>query len=441
MRRHEADIRAARSPRRRAKPGGSRAFTLVEILVALSAGVLVSLAAFSLSKNATYFFQHEARIATAQLSVTLGINRITADLQRASFLSSPAARKDPSVCGQGLWGAAPGLTSLAGVTILPGATAGTSQNGQNGLNPDTLIIGGSLDSSEVFTVQCVVSGAGSAPALQLQSPAFDNAMARVVQSLGTGETLAGRLNATFAPGRFVQLFDPATGTRYFGVIGAGTPVAVVGNVATVQLASTPSLPTKPTSPCGMIAPPSCGAGLLVSVVSRVRYDIRSLVGVAGSVYAPLVTAPPGTAAITGDAGRTELVRVELDAAGAEVASTMELVAEYAVDMRFGITVASQIQNDNYAPTHSTFAIGDPNIYPFVDDLGTVPAANPQRVRAVQVRFAARARAPDRNADLPTGNDGRRLHFLVNNALQPSYARVRTGYTNVALANQGGFSLW
>ena len=40
-----------------------------------------------------------------------------------------------------------------------------------------------------------------------------------------------------------------------------------------------------------------------------------------------------------------------------------------------------------------------------------------------------------------GPDGRRLRFLVDPTLQPAYARVRTNYANVALPNQGGFSLW
>ena len=438
MKRHPAQRRAARTPRSVRRR--SQAFTLVEILVALTAGVMVSLAAFGLSRNATNFFQHEARISTAQLAVTLGINRISADLQRAGFLSSPNARMDPSVCGQGLWGSVPGLSSLAGVTILAGNTPGTSQIGQNALNPDALVIGGSLDSSEVFTVQCVVQGTGGAPALQLQAASFDNAMARVVQSL-SGGTLADRLNAMFAHGRIVQIFDPATGNRYFGVLGAAPAVTVVGDVATVQLASTPSIPVRPGSACGMIAPPTCGGGLLVSVITRARYDIRSLVGATGSPYAGLVTAPAGVAAITGDAGRMELVRVELDAANAEIASTLELVAEYAVDMRFGITVASRIQNDNYNPPHTTYGIGDANLYPIADDPAAGPTATPQRIRAVQLRLAARTRAPDRSTDLPTGNDGRRLHFLVDGALAPPYARVRTGYTNVALVNQGGFALW
>ena len=144
------------------------------------------------------------------------------------------------------------------------------------------------------------------------------------------------------------------------------------------------------------------------------------------------------AAVTGDLGRTELVRTELAADGTQIASTMELVAEYAVDMRFGITVANLIQANNYNATVNTYAFGDANVYV---QTAAGPTGNPQRVRAVQVRLATRTRAPDRDTDLTPGPDGRRSRFLVDPSLSPQYARVRTNYANVALPNQGGFALW
>lgn len=430
----------------RAQRAAAAGFTLIEILVALSAGVLVSMAAFAMSKNATAFFQHEARISTAQLAVTLGLNRITADLTRAGFLSTPNAKKDPMVCRDSSWTSVPGLNALAGVTILRGAApSATSQAGMNGIVPDQLYVGGSLDASEAFTVQCVVAGTGGAPALQLQTQQYDGAMARIVTSLGA-ETVQSRLDTIFGPGRYVQIFDPGTGYKYFGVLASSSAVTVVGTppaavTATIQLQTTPAIPTKPTSACGMLAPPQCGAGLLVSVVSRVLYDVRSLQGNASSKYATLVTPPAGIGAVSGDSGRTELLRIEIDAAGNERATSVEMVSEYAVDLRLGITaVTGKVANDNYNPTVKTYEIDDGNIYTIAGDVsgGT---ATPQYVRSVQVRLSTRTRAPDRDADLPVGYDGRRLHYKVLTSGRPAYARVRTAYANVSLPNQGGFSLW
>jgi hypothetical protein len=174
----------------------------------------------------------------------------------------------------------------------------------------------------------------------------------------------------------------------------------------------------------------------MSVVSLVKYDIRSLV-TAPFQYSVLVSTSPGQAAATGDAGRTELVRTELDATGAEITSpnnSMELVAEYAVDLHFGISEASLITGDNYTPTVTDWPFFDSHVY-------SVTANTPQRVRSVTVRLSTRTRAPDRDTDIAPGPDGRRLRFLVSSTLQPAYARVRTNYATVALGNQGGFSLW
>jgi hypothetical protein len=406
---------------------------LVEVLVAMSAGVLVSMAAFALSRNATHFFQHEARISATQLALTLGMNRITSDIQRASLMSTPNIQWDRKVCRDVSWPA--GLTRLAGVTIAA-STSPSPQSLANGFTPDKLTLGGSFDTSEWFGVQIVEVGNAGAPALTLMSPTVDTAMARVLASAnaGQGETLATKLTPIFVGGRFLRIFDPVNDVYNYGVIDNFT---VTGNIVKVQLKAVPTIPQKPASPCG-IQMPMAGGQLRVSVVSRVVYDIRSLAAVGGS-YGTLVA--PITPAVTGDNGRTELVRVELDETGAEIPGTLEMVAEYAVDLRFGLTVATRITNSNanYAPTVQTFPLGSAQIYTVAGDVtGT---GSPELIRSMQVRLATRARAPDREADLPAGPDGRRLRFLVDPALaRPQFARVRTNYAHVAMPNQGGFSL-
>src|SRR5277367_5834742 len=92
-----------RSRSRAFEPRRPRGFTLIEVLVALSAGVLVSMAAFMLSKDATRFFQHEARVSTAQIALTLAMNRLSGDIQRAGFLSTANVQLDPSVCRGVAW--------------------------------------------------------------------------------------------------------------------------------------------------------------------------------------------------------------------------------------------------------------------------------------------------------------------------------------------------
>jgi prepilin-type N-terminal cleavage/methylation domain-containing protein len=435
----------------------ARGFTLIEVLIAMSVGVLVAAAAFSMSRNATLFFQQESRVSAAQLALTLGMNRITADLQRASFLSSPNAAADPMVCRAGTdWTATKGLQSLAGVQITHGPAAAQSNHANNGMAPDQIVIGGSFDHSEAFVVHCVHKS-GTNVQLQLQSPIYDGAMARVVAQLGTSPAtpLDKRLATIFVPGRFVQILDPSTGFKVFGKISTTDPVVVTaGNLATVTLDTVPTVPTKPGSRCGIsnLGSDACGAGLLVSVVSRVRYQIADLTTNGGKYQNMVNKAQTGLstaqATVTGDVGRTELVRGELgpndDASVLTSAlddTKLEIVSEYAVDLRFGLTVSTMIPHDDYNPTVDPYPIGNAKVYEAAGDTA-VPGSYPQRIRAVQVRLATRTRAPDRYTDYGTpAGDGRRMHFYIPGTPNPSYARMRTGYANVALPNQGGFSMW
>jgi hypothetical protein len=429
---------------------------LIEIVVALSAGVLVSMAAFMLSKSATSFFQRETRVSTAQLALTLAMNRLTGDIQRASLLSSPNANLDPGVCRAAGWPT--GLIALTGLTISAG-TATTEGNLQTPamVAPDQIIIGGSMDTSESFQVQSIVNGVGG-PLLIMRLPTAEPATYRASATVGCnppGPTCANlpcKLKPVFAPntypasaplppacsppitsGRFARIYQPETNIQWFGVISSFT---LDGNGSiNVQLATNPSIPVKGASTCGL-GVGDTGGGWLFSVVSRVQYDIRSVVNMTPvpAQYAPILKTSAQQAAVTGDGARTELVRTELDANGVPVPGAFEIVAEYAVDMRFGITVANLIQANNYNATVNTYAFGDPNVY-------TQSVSNPQRIRAVQVRLSTRARAPDRDTDIPPGPDGRRSRFYLGPNLSPQYARVRTNYANVALPNQGGFALW
>jgi type II secretory pathway pseudopilin PulG len=430
----------------------ARGFTILEVIVALSAGVLVSMATFMLSKNATAFFQREARISSTQLALTLAMNRLTNDIQRASFLSTANIQADPQVCrtNAGTWPA--GLAVLSGLNI----TAGT-QTPQGAIQPqpfappDQIILGGGMDASDVLQVQSILPGAGGAPLLVMRVPTADPLSYRTVASLGPTETLAGKVQPMFDPntypapslasGRFGHVYHPESNWHWYGVIANYSTNATTGAI-TVQFQQTPTIPAKPAA-CGL-GVGDTGGGWLFSVVSRVQYSIQQASNVLSSdpaknPYSRILAADPTQAVVSGDTGRTELFRTELDANNQPVAGATELVAEYAVDMRFGISVASRITGDNYNPTVTSYAFGDPNVYNVTNNVQL--GGTPQRVRAVQVRLSARARAPDRETDLPQGLDGRRLRFFLGPNLQPAYARVRTNYANVALPNQGGFSLW
>jgi prepilin-type N-terminal cleavage/methylation domain-containing protein len=430
----------------RSRASGRHGFTLVELLVAMAAGLMVSMAAFLLSKNATRFFQNEARVSAAHLAATLGLNRISADLQRAGLHSSPNVLKDPFLCGKDASVATwpNGMRRLAGIQITrnPDLPA-LRQSNVNNFFPDSLVIGGSMNTTEQFYFSAISCGPGGCElTIDPTKGAVDRTVAR---QKGGGESL----NDIFRPGRLLRLqMMGQLGSMYSIVqsitVDGDPPTSIV-----LRLETIPNLPTLLGSGFGCGLPAGFGDGY-VNPVSRVRYDIRSLAG--DPSYGPLVA--PITPELTGDNLRTELVRVELDAEDHEIPTTLELVAEYAVDLKFGITRAIEDPSPDPRVTNPTLVRHrildpvDPNVYSFANANEALGSA-PERIRAVQVRLSTRTRAPDRDVGLPEGPDRRKLRFLIPDIIPsvqalgdpvpagapPVYARMRTLYAEVSLPNQ------
>lgn len=413
----------------------ARGFTLVEIIVALAAGLFVSAAAFLLARNATRFFQHEARISSAQLSAMLGMERLLADLDRAAYESTPnlstSSRKCPRVTGS-LPGVPAGLAQLAGVTIEEGGSSKVpgnplTQSNANGMSPDRITIGGSFDTTEVFSVSGITAGGAGGWTVSLQKQSHE-----MLRALAAGQDLA----EIFRPGRILRLVDPASRTELYGVIAGFDPGA-----ASIQVGASPLMPSNSAQrTCGI---PGFGVGMTANAISRVRYDIRSLTGHAryGTLVAPI------SASLSGDDGRTELVRVELDEDDNELPDTLELIAEYAVDLKFGISFttvgaplpdgAATCSSDPTGSYHHCPIPMSPDIYASV--AGPITGgARPDLIRSVRIRLATRARAPDRDTDLGAGTDGRKYRFRIDlpGVPAPAFARMRTIYAEKHLRNQG-----
>jgi prepilin-type N-terminal cleavage/methylation domain-containing protein len=460
---------ASRRPRTR----GARGFTLVELIIAMAAGLAVAAAAVLLSKNASRVFQNEVRFTSAHLAAVLGISRLSADLQRAAFLSSPnvsalaGKNVDPTLCGSAItW--QNGARRLAGVTIIRNGSelahgaAALGQSIANGFSPDALIIGGAFGTNEQFPVREIV---GLNVYLQVYRDPVDplrdarpGAMVRTLNRAAAGSQLT-TLNDIFRTGRLLRLIAPGQGQYMYGVIdGVDAPGADTPNGPTdviVRLKASPTLPVSDGKSCGLSG--RC-AGCFANPVARIRYDIRSLIGhpTYGPLVDPATASPnPATAVLSGDNGRTELVRVELDEENAEIGSTLELVSEYAVDLEFGISVASVVAPAQPEPVITRYPV-DPNtteIYTTGADI--YDNGTPQRIRAVQVRLSTRTRAPDRIAHLAEPTTGDPLRFVIPGIVPsvdspgdhqpldapPTYARLRTIYADIALPNQARADTW
>lgn len=409
--------------RRKRSPG----FTLVELLVALSAGAAVAAAAIMLAKNGVKLLQEESRISYAELSAQAGIDALCADLALAGRKSPSNARIAPRLCAPaGLLGFPEGIRNLAPVLIEP-AAAILEDAALNGMTPERITIAGDLDSGERFDLRAVVPGAtGATLYLQPKSGAIRRIEAQNAQS-----DPKERLSEIFRAGRLLRI--DGGNHEYYGVIKAlsiiGKPIETIA----ISLAETPELPLFPASPLRCAARGFL-SGKSVNVISRVRYELRHFEP--GSPYATWIE-PPNT--VAGDERRTELVRVELDANDQEMEQTLRIVAEHAVDLRFGITA---LDPQSQSPQLLRLPISDMQeakaaIYSLVGPSSFV-SGDPSIVRAVSVRLSVRSRAPDRKAPplaLPKGDGEQPYRFEVGKAMGNSrFARLRTLEREVVLKN-------
>jgi len=398
-------------------------FTLVELMVAVTGGLFVSLAVFALAREGSRFYNREARIADATMSAVMGFERLRADLGRAGFLARPNIRKDPYLCGDPVgdttWPAS--LKKLASIRIMEGGSPANTTLTAAGVDPDAIVLAGSYSANERFPIWNV-ENAGGTYVVYLQQNT--GPLARLNYNASANK--AGLMSSLFGPGRLLRIVDQS-GEIQFGTIDS-TSVATSPQVILKQ---TPVLKFRDTAGalCGLKGNVT---GASVNVVNLVKYDLRNLktgsnFGGANADYSVIYDNPHPY-----DTDRTELVRVELDHTGAPIAGTEELVAEYAVDLQFGITYVETLATTG-DPTIKTFEPNNAAIPAWAGDLETEVGVNgPHRVRGLRVQLSVRSQDPDRETN-PITTNFHRIGLGPSNSAP--FARVRTLQAEIGMHNQ------
>lgn len=396
-------------------------FTLVELLVALTGGLFLSMVVFALARDTSRFYQRETRLANATLAGVVGFERLRADIARAGFLTTPNILKDPRVCSRpnsdANWPEA--LKTLTAIRLIKSTTAPSQTLAANGVVPMKLVLSGSYSAIDEFPIRSVVpTGTGYQVNLQVNT----GPLRRLSYQLGEADsdvetTQEAILKSVFMPKRIVRIVDKS-GYQHFGVIDSVVP----GSDPAVILAPIPALEFRGATDfqCGL---KGLESGATINVVNIIQYELGSLRDVDG--YKPLYDA--STAPFDDD--RTELIRTELDANGEPLeGTTPELVAEYAVDLAFGFTAWGV----NGATTELTTIPPDGDFSQFFPDPPAV--GDVQRLRAVRARLSVRSREGDR----PVGIDDRPGLYRVGLGADGGapFARVRTFQADIALHNFG-----
>jgi len=399
------------------KRARSRAFTLVELMVAMVAAMFVAISVFALAKHASAFAMRQSRVADATLQSVMGFERLQADIARAGFLSSPNVVRDPAICRNvtALYPAQLGRLASIFIDPVPPAQLST-ESSANELAPNRITLSGSYDSADLFVAR-QISQVGN-PVVTLSRTSLG--MANIGYTPATGGADLGRV---FKPNRALRILDDAGGVQY------GEIQSVAGGEnPTITLTANPAVQFRGGSSqqCGVR-----GHGNdFVNVVNIIRYDIMSLNDVTLPGYAAMYRGGPSY-----EATRRELVREELDVRGAPIAGTRELIAEYAVDLDFSLIVAPGAGLNLSRQTGANVAnyAGDPN--------GLSAGNGPQLIRAVNAWLSVRSQDADRTDTLAVGRAAGagpnllRISMNPTNAAAGPYARDRTMQATIPLNNQ------
>jgi hypothetical protein len=407
-----------------AQQRASAGFTLVELMVAMTGGLFLSIVVFALSRDASRFYQSESRIANATLAGVSGFERLSNDVARAGHLSTANIAADPHVCNRPEADWPEVLRSLRALTIEDLSSAADTEVGAAGIKPQSIVISGAMNTPEVLTTRSVVEEAeGWQISVNLRTPAA----ARVGLSNADSATAANLaiLQSIFMAGdtgRIVRL--RAKGLDLYAVVKNVTTSPGLG---LVNLEGSPKLFRIHSggSQCGIDGE---AKDMDISVIDLVRYDIRPMT--ADPAYAALFKASGlgtggGASALPYEAKRAELVRVELAPNGQEIASTREIVGEYAVDLQL-------------SPWRATNA-SDPTLISAADETIDDAYAFTQLLRGVHVRFSVRSREADRDRGV-SGGPGDHYRIPLGASKGAPFARVRTFQSDIPLRNLEG-SQW
>lgn len=405
----------------------ARGFTLIELMVALTGSLFFTVFVFMLSRDVSRFFTGQTRTSMTTVSALTGFERLRADIARAGFLSSPNIARDANRCPHPTAGALavapqqigvqfnayPGMQQMAVLGITSSPAAVTSHDfyatlNHAKLNPDVLTLYGNYSSSEQFPVRGVDFTANPVTiTLEQNSPA----LVRVGINAATPDDEAtATLSRIFRRGSMLRVVDENSREQYAIVDG----VDVDANLATLTLSSSIALVQKGSGTnCGLHAH---SAGLAVNPVNIIRYAVTNVRGTVDTDHPHLKHLFDGTALPYEDT-RFDLMRYEVPPTigsgttlvgvtwpdGTSVTASGELVAEYAVDLKFGLTVLSDYQTGaltTLAETANRANYVDP---PVSATAGGIVAATstrgPHFIRGVDARLSVRYRDADREVSI------------------------------------------
>jgi len=432
-------------------------FTLVELMVSLVAGLFVALAVVGLSTQATNTFHEEARTAASEMTLRTAVERLRADLQRAAYMGTGNIQADTSIAhapgsaNMPKTGPYTGLYRLSSFLLTSGGSATNAPlSVAAGMNPDVLEISGNFSTTDDYVVRYAETGTSSCAGTRLWLTIDSPAMWRILSQSNADASLEAAFQPVPGYQFAARIADDTGHFQYLptclGKAAGVTPVSGGGISSTAYVdldtSSLPFLTSSATKTNGGAS--GLGVGRLrVNPIQVVRWEIRPIntTNSGDAPYAQLVS-PAQT-----DGGATdkyELFRTYEDVTGA-VTQAPELVAEYAVDLKFAFSADKSLVTDN-PRVLTVYGFSDANNAQLASDPTVNVTAQPQRIRSVHFRVTTRSAIADRTDtfSLPQANlqqpayPTRYCVLLACTSGQTGWARLRSITSEVATPNLAKF---
>lgn len=397
--------------RRQRKSAG---FTLVELMVALVAGLLVISAAYFIGGASARHFSEQQRIGQTQTAVRMAMMQLESDIERAGLHATPNSTTADN-CGL----APP--NRIQAVDFTPGAYTGALPNASNnpGVAADQLVLTGNYATSDAYLVN-TLGPTGSQIVLQ---PNWQ-AMRRDFGQWGTPDPAETPAPPPFDEIRFQQVFRAGRMLRLQTNAGKELFVTIQGTTPGGAGMQGPVINVSPSIPVGDLCVGGLADGALVAPLVQIEYAV---VDPNTDASLAVLVNPSTTPTLDSALGRTNavLVRRELDFNGSVIEGTTRIVMEYVADFQFEFI----------------FDTSGPGIAPSLtrtDDAGAVGVFNitPEQVRAVTAHLSARTRQhEERFAFLPRAAPATEpLTSYQVSAIAPGAARVRSLHAEILIPN-------
>lgn len=381
---------------RRARRAG---FTMLELMIALTAGALVISATYIVGASTQRNFHEQQRISTMQMGLRNAMEFLRKDIARAGYLSTPNSDVD--------------ITCRAPVTRVRAITHYDNEDdtvlpnyAENLVEADRLFLTGNYVTNESFLASAL-NDAGDTVFLQSEWQSFRRAF-----GVPFNATL---FSNAFKANRMLMLRNQA-GNYFFVNIVAADP-------ATRSVRFDPPLGIGGTCVGGLME------GATVAPISGVRLGAVSLAGSAhGSALAP---ADMAKAEFLGTgASAAALVRNEADFAGGVLAGTERVIVENLAN--FSLTYLYDAQPvRGGAPILQIMngAVADALLDP-----PTIAGSLAHMMRMVRVSLSVRAEEQDPRFPFVKRSAGQPLTRYRATTKLPGSARVRTLNTEIFLPN-------